>query len=139
MKNGWGNESESMTHLMQAVHSSLQAQVSNLTPSELQRLEQLRQRALQMQAQPTNLSLQAKGSAFLQQRGLIISRPLVQGFMVAVVSVMAVSWLFHHNQTVEQLPSATEPANSVLDFMMSEDTEFLDHLEVYEWLASEYS
>ena len=126
---------------LNALEQGLNREADNLSPQLQTRLQQARQQAM------TDLNVRRlsktqsgfvgwfnslrlfdfKGSAVLA--GLVGAAVLAIGMQVAI----------NHSSDNSLVSSEVKPNNSTDVLMSNEDIEFLENMDIYEWLAAEYS
>ncbi|WP_020393873.1 hypothetical protein [Thiolinea disciformis] len=140
MTNGRDELAYQTLELMHAVREGLQAQTERLTAKELQALKNLREQALQGQSMTSLMAWRQKMGRFFTLPVRSRHYSLVSRLTFTVVTVIAVGWFLTQSKTIDGsepvLPRAVEASGVAKDTMMTEDTEFLEHLEMYEWLAT---
>lgn len=140
MTNGRDELAYQTLKLMHAVREGLQAQTERLTVKEVDALKNLREHALQGQSMSKLRVWRQKIGGFLTVSVRPLNYSLVSRLVFTFVTVIAVGWFLTQSKTIDGsepvLPRAVEASGVAKDTMMTEDTEFLEHLEMYEWLAT---
>ena len=129
------NKNKLEAQLLEAINDSLDDQSESLDTSTINRLRQMRM----------------KSSGWACVRWLpvhtIISTPVAPAVVAMLVAIFSVSLVLAPGKPMEQSSTAQVDslqlggggALSEIDILMSnEEMEFLDNLEIYEWLAAEY-
>ena len=127
--------------LLNALEQGLNREADNLSPQLQTRLQQARQQAM------TELNVRRLSKV---QSGFVgwfnslqlfdfKSSAVVAGLVGASVLAIGMQVAINHSSDNSLVSSEVKPNNSTDVLMSNEDIEFLENMDIYEWLAAEYS
>lgn len=120
--------------LLRGVNQGLTEQCERLPESTLGRLQEARYRVLSETTEPKRFFEQTLlGMPFAP-----LSAALSVGVLSAVLLLMPGSPLHNYNGESGQAGESGDVIDDVDVLMSNEDMEFLENLEIYEWLDAEY-
>lgn len=125
----------------QALEQGLNREAETLSPQIQQRLEQARQKALLVVKQQHPTQAQTRFAAWLGSWSVLTIKPraVLAGLVGAMVLSLGLQLGFDHSSDKSLSNSELSTKNSADVLMSNEDIEFLDNMDIYEWLAAEYS
>lgn len=126
---------------LKALEQGLNREAENLSPQIQLRLQQARQKALIDLNAQSLIKSQSGFATWWQTWSLFAARPraVLAGLVGAMVLTFGVQMAFNHSSDKSLGNSEVSPKNSADVLMSNEDIEFLDNMDIYEWLAAEYS
>lgn len=126
---------------LKALEQGLNREAEKLSPQIQARLQQARQQAL-LELNTQYLTKSQSGfatwfsylSIFDSKRGVVLA-----GLVVAMVLSLGIQVSISPSSDKSLGISEAQPKNSADVLMSNEDIEFLENMDIYEWLAAEYS
>lgn len=124
-----------------ALKQGLNHEADNLSPPIQVRLQQARQQALRELNTPRLEEVQPRWIAWLSHLRLFDSKgsAVLVGLVGAMVLTLGVQVALNHWPEKSFSNAEVTPNNSIDVLMSNEDIEFLENMDIYEWLAAEYS
>ncbi|WP_298607034.1 DUF3619 family protein [uncultured Thiothrix sp.] len=129
------------TESLKALEQGLNREAEHLSPQIQGRLQQARQKALLELNKARTVKSQTGFAAWLGAWSFVDARPraVLAGLVGATVISLGLQLFFNHLSDNSLSNSEVSSKNSADVLMSNEDIEFLDNMDIYEWLAAEYS
>lgn len=127
--------------LQKALEQGLNRETDHLSPDIQLRLQQARQQALvELNTRPRANS-QSGFVSWLSSSPLFATKPsaVLAGAVGALVLTLGMQIAINHSSDNSLSNSDVESTNATDVLMSNEDIEFLENMDIYEWLAAEYS
>lgn len=126
---------------LKTLEQGLNREAENLSPQIQGRLQQARQKALLDLSKRPVAQAKTGFAAWLSSWSFLDTRPraVLAGLLGAMVISLGLQLVFNHSSDTVVSNTEVSPKNSADVLMSNEDIEFLDNMDIYEWLAAEYS